>query len=60
MGDLDESLHFDIDSKKFPLKTNVQKLQEKQLLRSIFYLMVWKIKLSEYTWILGSKEKTVE
>ncbi|QQH24515.1 hypothetical protein HYE20_00865 [Mycoplasmopsis bovis] len=31
--ELDESLPVDIDSKKFPLKTNVQKLQEKTAIK---------------------------
>lgn len=58
MGDLDESLPVDIDSKKFPLKTNVQKLQEKTAIKEHILSDGWKIKLSETPEVVSSKGKT--
>ncbi|WP_429985557.1 hypothetical protein, partial [Mycoplasmopsis bovis] len=58
MGDLDESLPVDRDSKKFPLKTNVQKLQEKTAIKEHILSDGWKIKLSETPVVVSSKGKT--
>ncbi|WP_193210277.1 Mbov_0399 family ICE element protein, partial [Mycoplasmopsis agalactiae] len=60
MGDLDESLPVDIDSKKFPLKTNVQKLKEKTSTKEYSLSDGWKIKLSETPEVVSSKEKTAK
>ncbi|QQH71783.1 hypothetical protein HYD54_00925 [Mycoplasmopsis bovis] len=50
----------DIDSKKFPLKTNVQKLQEKTAIKEHILSDGWKIKLSETPEVVSSKGKTAQ
>ncbi|QQH21828.1 hypothetical protein HYE34_00985 [Mycoplasmopsis bovis] len=47
----------DIDSKKFPLKTNVQKLQEKTAIKEHILSDGWKIKAFRNTWSSRLKRK---